>query len=1035
MADSPYARRRARMAAINVEDIPASTSSALMEALNPGNWVGGALKGLSYPSAVVRKVLGEAIGAEAGDEFGGLGSVASERDILDRLGLTTAGEEETLGKRISEFGIGTALDPLMYVGLGPLTKAGKAAQAVSKAKAATKALAGVGKLEEARNVARFVKDALKAAEEAGAKEEARFLGKGWAEQGRLGQRAALSFAGMPIRSPALVSAMAAVGRPIQAAAKPVWKRYFAPSGRIGEEAFDRSVDLAQQTARAEKLGDEWLSEYGGRLYQQRWQKAQAANKAFDIKPYLEQVESSAQRARKVIEGATPASMAFGKAPGRFLRSLRSLETAANLPGKRPFNEAVEFVIEKGNPARMEAEFKRVNDKWGALLTKYRRELERASVAGATATELGRINAKITRASTRLNADLARVGAERAFAADVAKLAPDAVRQEAERVRFLMSRELEASKLAGARAPELYDYRLDYLERYYTPQFKDWARQQNPGTLAYRLGRTWNPEKAFMKRRVPELQGYTRWQIEDLFKGMGYKGDVLYHDIGDSVLHRMTAGGKSRAAANFLRGVAVAHRVPYDPDSGMMSMAEFLAKANVNRVGRVEMGKTVFGNAERISKALRGTAFENAGIPNEIAAEALKVHQVFGTDEAVKPLMDFVDGLHGLLRFGVTQPFPGFHIRNLVGGNAPMMFLAGMRDPSEAFKGIQLAWKMQRGGLTKEEIDLVGLGMRYASVGQSMTAETAEMLGGRGLVSRMARRLPIFGPESRYGRMMGNLGTVLEDSSKLGLFKWALDKGMDPQAAGDLVKKYLFDYRDLSRFEKNWLRKVAFFYTYTRKAVPLILSEYAKRPGLASRYGAWAGIEARENAQTKSLSPWSREQGYFFKGAGASGKPSFVSFDFPFNQPIQWSSEGQGPLRSLGKLGSMMAPIPRAAVEAMTRTNLRTGRPYESGTPILRSLLPANRVWSGVERLLTDADMRGIRSMLTGYVPVEIDPAKAKLDRALERVELQLNERARLGKARRTIEYLPKEHDELTRQLQSLRTRLIQERSKLSKGRS
>jgi hypothetical protein len=84
---------------------------------------------------------------------------------------------------------------------------------------------------------------------------------------------------------------------------------------------------------------------------------------------------------------------------------------------------------------------------------------------------------------------------------------------------------------------------------------------------------------------------------------------------------------------------------------------------------------------------------------------------------------------------------------------------------------------------------------------------------------------------------------------MAVFLDALRKGKSADDAGWLVKKTLFDYSDLSSFERNVLKRVIPFYTWTRKNIPAQIEAILKNPQRFQKI-----TTARENIEFKHGRP-------------------------------------------------------------------------------------------------------------------------------------------------------------------------------------
>jgi len=74
------------------------------------------------------------------------------------------------------------------------------------------------------------------------------------------------------------------------------------------------------------------------------------------------------------------------------------------------------------------------------------------------------------------------------------------------------------------------------------------------------------------------------------------------------------------------------------------------------------------------------------------------------------------------------------------------------------------------------------------------------------------------------------GTAVENNARIALFIDQIKKGADFDSAALTVKKFLFDYGDLTIFEKSVMKRIVPFYTWLRKNIPLMLEQVVKQPG-------------------------------------------------------------------------------------------------------------------------------------------------------------------------------------------------------------
>lgn len=106
------------------------------------------------------------------------------------------------------------------------------------------------------------------------------------------------------------------------------------------------------------------------------------------------------------------------------------------------------------------------------------------------------------------------------------------------------------------------------------------------------------------------------------------------------------------------------------------------------------------------------------------------------------------------------------------------------------------------------------------------------------------------------------GTYLENNARLTHFVNKLEDGLAPQEAANSTFKYLFDYGDVTKFEKEGLIRAMPFYRWTRFNLPLQVESALKNPKhLAGLIHAKKGIESmpgNEKLEEQYVSDYIRE---------------------------------------------------------------------------------------------------------------------------------------------------------------------------------
>lgn len=167
--------------------------------------------------------------------------------------------------------------------------------------------------------------------------------------------------------------------------------------------------------------------------------------------------------------------------------------------------------------------------------------------------------------------------------------------------------------------------------------------------------------------------------------------------------------------------------------------------------------------------------------------------------------------------------PSYHIRN-VAGNLWNNFLAGV-TPDKYFK----AGMIQKAGIKNpklvEEMRKLGVineGWYAKDIADEVVNRVSKAGNWKAGVNPISQQNYAF-------QLNKKTGSVIENNARIAHYLAMKDKGMTAEKAAQSVKKFLFDYGDLTSFEKNVMKRVIPFYTWTRKNIPIQLEGLATQP--------------------------------------------------------------------------------------------------------------------------------------------------------------------------------------------------------------
>lgn len=400
------------------------------------------------------------------------------------------------------------------------------------------------------------------------------------------------------------------------------------------------------------------------------------------------------------------------------------------------------------------------------------------------------------------------------------------------------------------------------------------------------------------------------------------------------------GAEEFGKAAALREVASRYGVPAAELEGGRALGDV--------AGQIRLGGTV------------GDALKANVIPADLARALVKQSEGW-IPEAAKPLADLWDKYQNLFKAGIYSLWPGGQVKNLISGEfESLMGQPGLLTGKVPFGSgsREIAGLLRRGPQSPEEMDLLKsafergvisgpqgefsdlLGQRFADVTQNpfRAVAPAGVLPAAGEFLAGAVREPgglnPLSAEKFAGYRAGRqLGANIEDYLRLSQFDDLIKKGYTPDAAAELVKKTQLDYESMSDFERQVMKRIAPFYTFTRKNVPKqierALTEPAKSLMLTRPFG-----QSGENYVPGQLAGGIAVP---LGGTDAEGNQRYLSgLGLPFEEAYGRIQGGTSTpdmfWNSVRGLLASTNPLIKGAIENATGVSLSTGRELEASQP-------------------------------------------------------------------------------------------------------
>ena len=279
--------------------------------------------------------------------------------------------------------------------------------------------------------------------------------------------------------------------------------------------------------------------------------------------------------------------------------------------------------------------------------------------------------------------------------------------------------------------------------------------------------------------------------------------------------------------------------------------------------------------------------------------------------------------------------------------------------------------------TFRDIGLGWSGIAKGDIVQNMDALLRQELPPGTAVEKVRRMLP--------WNLGKDVGDFTETFARLAHMIDRLDKGWGLAAIGEDVRKFHVDYRNLTKFESNWMRRIMPFYTYMRHNTPIALRLLFEQPGF---YGALGRISryAHEDLGNPETADYLQRNAAIPLMRDAVGNIRYVNINLPLVDAGRITFDMQDAVQR--NLLNMLHPGLKGPFELAANQHFGLGVPIEQFEGERKHLFPGGKRDEGYGPQLASWKDYALRQ--TGFIDATRRAIGAGLD-AAHGVEKSLDE--------------------------------------------
>jgi len=428
---------------------------------------------------------------------------------------------------------------------------------------------------------------------------------------------------------------------------------------------------------------------------------------------------------------------------------------------------------------------------------------------------------------------------------------------------------------------------------------------------------------------------------------------LTEDAAVAMARRGVRAVRGQEAATFLQGVAEKYGLKVDDVNALQHLPDGYAVVipKVQSTGRV------------VLEASDKMTSEGFALPQEFARAYNEYTDLMFNPESQNKILRFIDQLTRAYKTMAYMWNPGHIPRDFL-SNVYNLWLMDVRSPIPYMKASQVMTTI--GKMTPDAPMKVG---SWSGTSEEFY-HMLEDLGVTDSGSVLAEFIQAgsdwsFRIGGKYTDIMRKMTRTNDNFARVAGVIDRMEKGDTPEQAAALVKKYLFDYFDLTPFEKSTMKRVIPFYTWMRKNIPLQVESLVTKPGklaTANKVMTNIGTPAQEGEAPDFITDAGG-----IKVGGEDGV--YILPNLSYADLAKLPTD----MTQVRELAATVNPLLRAPVEMLTNTSLFSGQPIErySGE---RKTMPFGQLLEGEGlNLMEKAPTLPARTL--GYLLDQIPPLR------------------------------------------------------------